>query len=864
MNLYTLINSSFKYSVLCLFFLIFNILLAQVKKTETPSDSTKIIPSKKEKLEDVVDSRGDEIRNIFSKKMTYLIHNASVSYQDMTIKADYIVMDWNTGDIFARGKVDSLGRIIENITFKQGNREFEYTEAKFNMNTKQGTAFNVRTEEDEMVIIAQKAKRMNEEEYYMRNGMITTDEYFKSKKDSVPDYHLSTTRMKMITGKNQKTLIAGPTTMYIEQVPTPFILPFLYLPSSGRKREAGLLIGTFGERQSKGFYLERWGVYVPIGEYLDLETRFGIYTKGSWTIDNRFRYTKRYRYSGNFNLVYEKNINSTKGLSDYSETENYRVVWTHSQDAKANPNLSFNSSVNFVSQNYYNNSIYNQNALSGNVNNNQTSSSISLVKRFNNNPLTVSLNTSASQNISDGTVALVLPSLSVTMPQIYPFAPKSGSKKGLFQNIYMDYKMNLQNSVTTTTEDMFSFKMFDNSKNGIKNETNLGTTTTIFNYFQLGLTGNYKEAWTTKTIRRDYNSVTNEVVTLNKDGFRSYRTFGTALNLTTTLYGMANFEKEGQDKMIKAIRHMISPTLSYSYSPNFSSDSWGYYGTYIDENGKKVKYSYFNGGVLGDPSNTENSSVNISLANNLEMKVRNKKEKTGIKKIKIFESLNISTSYNFAADSLRLSPITATGSSSLFNSKLRVNYALRINPYKIVFDSPTSTVGYNVDKLGYFSIASYTMGLNFSLEPSMFGGKKEKKYSKQGSIRYEKYNFDEENYAHFEIPWKLDVGLNYARTKEYNRTANTSATVNLTGEISPSPYWKITASTNYDLESKEFGYTRLGFMRDLRSFNINFNWVPISSGYNKTWNFYIGIKAAILKDAVKYEARNFNDTSTDL
>lgn len=610
MNLYTLTNSSFKYSALCLFFLIFNILLAQEKDGKKAVDSSHIttdtIKVKKEKLEDIVNTHGDEIRNLISKKLTYLIHNAKVEYEDMTIAADYIVMDWNSGDIFARGKTDSLGKITDHILFTQGGKKFEYTEAVFNMKTKQGTAFNIRTDEDEMVIVAEKAKRMNDEDYYMRRSSITTDEYFKAKKDSLPDYNLSTNKMKMVTGKNQKTIVAGPTQMYIEQFPTPFILPFLYLPSTGKNRAAGILIGSFGERQTKGFYLERWGFYVPIGEYADLETRFGVYTKGSWMIDNKFRYIKRYKYSGNFNIIYEKNITSTKGLDDYSETENYRVVWNHTQDPKANPTLSFNSAVNFMSQNYYTNSIYNQNAINGSVTNNQSSSSISITKRFNNNPLTISLASSVSQQINSGTtnsgkktpgsVVMTLPDLSVTMPQVYPFTPKSGTKKGMFQNIYMDYKMNLKYKANTTMDDIFTSKMFDEAQNGMTHETNFGTTTNIFNYFQLGINGNYKEAWTTKTIKKEYDPSANKLNTIDKDGFKSYRTFGGSASVTTTLYGMARFKKGG---MIEAIRHMISPTVSYNFMPDFSSDSWGYYGTYTDQNGKKVKYSYFEGGILG-------------------------------------------------------------------------------------------------------------------------------------------------------------------------------------------------------------------------------------------------------------------------
>ncbi|TWP27618.1 LPS-assembly protein LptD [Apibacter muscae] len=854
-------NSKSKYNILCLLFLIFNILLAQEGRKQvidsiTPPTDT-LVRVNKESLQDIVDTQGDEIRNIFSKNTTYLIHNAKVKYEDMIIEGDYIVMDWNSGDIFARGKVDSLGKIIENITFTQGGKKFEYTEAVFNMNTKQGTAFNVRTEEEEMVIIAEKAKRMNDSEYYMRRGLMTPDEYFKAKKDSLADVEFHTNKLKLINKpQGGKDLIAGPTTMYIEQIPTPFILPFLYLPASGKKRSAGILIGSFGERQNKGFYLERWGFYVPIGEYLDLETRFGVYTKGSWMIDNKLRYNKRYRYNGNLEYIYEKNISGTKGLSDYSESNNYRFIWNHIQDPKANPNLSFNSTVNFLSQNYYNNSIYNYNAINGNVTNNQTSSSISLVKRFNNNPFTISLNASASQNISTGLVSMVLPNLSVTMPQIYPFKPKNGAKRTIFHNLYLDYKMNLQNSITTTTEDMFSSKMFDNSNNGMSNSSSFGTTSTIFNYFQFGINGNYKEVWTTKTIRKDFDPTTKTVVSNDKNDFSAYRTFGGALSLTTTLYGIAQFKKGA---LIQAVRHMMTPTISYQYAPDFSTDTWGYYGSYTNEEGKKIKYSYYEGNVMGSPSNFENSSLNLSIANNLEMKVRSKKEDNGVKKIKIFETFNVNTSYNFAADSLKLNPINITASTPLFNSRMKINYAMRINPYKIQFDSPTSTVGYAVDKFN-FSVASFTMGLNLGLDSSIFGGEKASdKYKRRGTIRYENYYFDNEGYAHFDIPWRLDIGFNYTSTKEFNRVSNVSATVNLNGEISPAPYWKLTASTNYDLESKEFGFTRLGFSRDLRSFNINFNWVPISAGFNKTWNFYIGLKAAILKDALKYEAKNFND-----
>jgi lipopolysaccharide export system protein LptA len=865
-----LINSGFKYKTVCLFFLIFNILLAQQEDENAAvqssgKDSIQISADTvtKERLEDVVNSSADEIRNTISKKFSYLINNAKVTYQDMEMNADYIVIDWNTSDIYARGKTDSLGRIVGTTTFTQAGKKYEYREARFNMKTKQGLTYNVRTEESEGVIVAEVAKKMNDDEYYMRRGIYTTDEYFKAKKDSIPDYYLSADKMKLI---KSKTLVTGPIEMYIEQIPTPFMLPFAILPATS-KRSAGLLIGTFGERQSKGFYLDRWGVYIPIGEYADYEFRTGAYTKGSWMLDNNLRYTKRYRYSGNLSFRFDKNINSTKGLPDYSESSNYSITWSHSQSDKANPNLTFSASVNYMSSNYYANSVNPINLVNSNVVSNQTNSSVSVVKRFNTTPLTVSANVSANQSIQLGTVTMVLPQLAVNMPQFYPFAPKSGTKKGLLQNLSMDYRMDLRNNLTTTTDDMFTQRMFDNAKNGIQQTTQLSTGGTILNYFQFTLGGNYKEIWATKTQQtisywKNSGAMGDslKIETFDKNGFASYRTFNLSAGLSTTLYGQLNFNKEG---LIRAIRHVVTPSISFGYTPDFSDPSWGYYSTYLGVDGKPVKYSYFKDNIFGAPPSGLSNSIGISIANNLEMKVRDQSDKKkGERKIKIFDYLNIGTSYNMAADSLRWSPISVNGATSLWNSKLKVNYSMTMNPYKAVYNIPKggySPTWHYVDEFGNFAPTNYSIGLTFGLDPTMFGEKTDygKKYKKQGTIRYEKYYFDDDNYAHFDLPWRINTSLNYNYSKAINGTLNKTIMTSLSGSVSPSPYWNINFTTNYDLMAKEFTYTTIGLSRDLRSFTINFNWNPM--GYYKSWDFFIGIKANILRDAVKYQDRSFRN-----
>lgn len=851
-----LIKFGFKYKLLYPILLIFNIILAQnVEKKDSVSIKKDTIKKGGNALEDVVNAYADEIRNDFPNQTSYLIKNAKVEYQDMKILADYIVINWDSGDVTARGKTNDKGDIVESTTFTQGEQNFDYKEFKFNIKTKQGIAFGVRTTDKEAVIVAEKAKRLNENEYYLRRGMYTTDTYFMQKKDSLPDYHLSTGKIKMI---KDEAIITGPIQMYIEQVPTPFVVPFMYIPDMN-KRSAGLLIGTFGERESLGFYLDNWGIYLPINDYIDMELRAGVYSKGSWSISDNIKYLKNYRYNGNFNLRYEKKVMGTPGLSDYSKQNNYNVTWSHTQSDKANPNLSFSASVNMVSSNYYKNSVWAGNLYNGNVVTSTTSSSISLVKRFDTLPLSASLTASSSQSLSTGNVSMTLPNLNVSMSQQYPFAPKSGSKKGMLQNFYMNYSLNVMNQLTTTNDDLFSSKMFDNAKNGMKQESAFGTSTTFLNYFQLTLTGGYKEVWSLKTLKKDYDSTDDKVVSTDVNGFKTYRTFNGAASVQTTLYGQMNFNKTG---IIQAVRHVMTPSVGYGYTPDFSTDSWGYYKTYIDKTGKQVKYSIFENGVFGSPGSAKSSSLNFSLANNLEMKVRDKKEKTGVKKIKIFESLNLTTNYNMAADSLKWGNISVSGSSSLLNSKIRVNYSGTIAPYKIVFDTPTSTSGHYVDKYGYFTLANYNVGMTFGLDPSMFGEKTDyaKKYKRQGTVRYDKYYFDDEGYAHFDIPWKLDFTFSYNNSRNTNRTSTNTASLQVNGSVSPSPYWDINFSTNYDIMTKKLGYTRIALTRDLRSFNITFNWVPF--GAYKTWDFFIGIKANVLKDAVKYQERNFYDSNS--
>ena len=408
-------SNTFKHIIFCSPFLICSVSFGQVlneNNNVARQDSIKldtIIPVKKEKLEHTVTRSSDDEVHDRKKNITYLLRDAKVDYEDMHIDAEYIEINWDSGDVYAEGKRDSIGNIIQRTKFKQGQSEFEQEAFKMNFKTKMGIAYNIRLNEDEGVVVADKVKRISDSVMYLSQADYTTDTYFKEDKTKEADYVLRTTKGKLITKEDgDKLLIAGPTHMRIYDIPTPLALPFAYIPM-GSKRAAGILLPSFGERSDVGFYLDGLGYYMPIGEYMDLELQTRFYTKGSWGLNLMSRYKVNYRFSGSFAASYENRITGIKGLNAdtpggvrdprniFSQTKLYNVRWQHSQDVKSNPYLTFNVSVNFSSSQYYQESIRNSNLLNGDVYTNTTNSSISLRKSFEELPITINVDASHSQ-----------------------------------------------------------------------------------------------------------------------------------------------------------------------------------------------------------------------------------------------------------------------------------------------------------------------------------------------------------------------------------------------------------------------------------------------------------------------------------
>ncbi|CAA7194317.1 putative LPS assembly protein LptD [Chryseobacterium potabilaquae] len=854
----------FKNILQFLIILIFNNFLAQempekmskngVKDT-IPKQDTVVI--KKESLEDILQTKADNIRRDFPKKMVYLNKNAQVKYQDMQIDADYISIDEQKNLVYARGKQDSLGKIIEPVLTTQAGKKYETDQFSYNTKTKQAIAYNARTEESEGVIIANKTKKYNDSVFAMKHALYTTDDYFIKKKDTAADYHMLASNIKLIKTKTKSQIITGPIQMYIEQVPTPLIMPFAILPFSD-KRAAGILIPSFGERQDVGFFLNGLGYYQPIGEHFDLKILSDIYTKGSWNLRPEMNYQKKYRYSGNFSADIGTIVRGIKGLDDYRKESTYRIAWRHTQDTKANPFLTFSASVDASSTKFYNNTLNNSYIMDQSVLRTQQNSTLTLTKRFLKLPATITATASYAQNFATGSTDLRLPQMNVAINQFYLLKSKTGVRQGLLENITVNTGLNITNFVQTNQGEFFKKAMWDKLQTGIKNNITLGTTTTFAKYFNFSLSANIDNALTTKTLNKFYDPIENVVKNETVKNIAGYSTFTTSTSIQTILYGMLKFKKGSK---IEAIRHVMTPSVNFSYSPDFGNPKFGYYRNYNDANGALTPYSIFDGGIIGVPTNGMTASLGFNIGSNIEMKMKSKNDSTGVKKIKIFETLSFSGNYNFAAKDHPWSIFTFSGQSSFFDNKFKVNTSLSLDPYKILF-LPGQDVGIRTEQFGHFSVQGFNVQASYPLSNETFGEKVDyaKKYSSKGEIRNENYYFDEDNYAHFDQAWTLNINANYAYTRSSSsRFGNKIASVGLDGSIKLTPFWNVNGSTHYDMITKQLAYTRIGFSRDQRSFTINFNWVPF--GQYKVYDFFIGIKANILSDALKYKDRSFPQAS---
>jgi len=836
-------------------------LLAQ-KKDSVQVDSIR----PKESITDLIShvAKDYTIQNAKNKTVT-LYNEAHLVYTDIDLKAGIIVIDYIKNTLFAKGIKDSTG-YSQRPVFKQGSQESEQDSMVYNFKTKKAIIYGIKTkQEPEMFVLGEKAKRVNDSTIYMRKIKFTSSDKEK------PDYYIGVKKAKVVPNKK---IVAGLSNLVIADVPTPVFLPFAYFPL-GKNRTSGFIFPAIQTSTSnRGIGIQNGGYYFAVNDYVDLELLGDVYSNGSWGFRTNSQYYVRYKFSGGFNLSFEKLIRSTRGFDDYSEATNFNVRWSHRQDTKSSPNSNFSASVNLGSSQYYRQSLNEFN--NSNFLTNTFSSSISYQKTFTGTPFNMSANATHSQNTNTGTVTMALPSLQVSMSRIYPFAGKGGIKKNPLQKMGLTYNMQGEYRINTNEDDFFKSEMFKTAKAGVQHRADASTNITLLNYFTLSPQVNYREVWNFKKINKEFDpSIQNTdgsfgtVVSDTISSFSNFREYSSSLSLSTNIYGTFNFKKG----RLKAIRHTIRPSVSFSYRPDFAER----YNETVQSNLEGTAfetYSPFEGGIglYGGAGSGLSNTIGISLNNVIEGKLAPEDPDSDEedRKITILNNLNFSSSYNIAADSLRWSPVNASLGTRIFKDKLALNLNASLDPYQI------NETGQRIDKFvkGLFRLTRANMTANYTLSSRDFDGDdNERTNSGNGNQNTpdvlgkninptnsfasnpndQQNNSEEEKVTELyksKIPWSLNLAYSASYVNNGVRDIGIqSHSLMFGGDFDLTPKWKVGFSSGYDIQSGGFTFTRMNFSRDLDSWRLNFNWVPF--GNNQSYVFFIGVKG-VLRD-LKYE-----------
>lgn len=835
-----------------------------ISNKEIDSTKSDTVKKKKAVLEGIVRRTAVDYERIDQKKKLVTLYNkAELYYLDVELKAGIIVMDYAKNEVYAGRIKDSAGNFTQRPVFTQGSNVVEPDSIRFNFKTKKVLIWNSRSKQGELNFIAEKAKKENDSVYFMENVKFTTAEDIDD-----PEYYFLARKAKFVP---KKKVVVGLTNMYIANVPTPIGLPFAFFPMT-ETSQSGVILPTFSDTRRQGYSLQNGGYYFALSDNYDLTFLGDYYTNGSYALRFESSYAKRYHFRGNINLRFENQITSERGFPDYSKTNIYNIQWSHSQDSKANPNSRFSASVNLGSSKYFQNSLSQVNV--GSRLNNTLSSSVSYSKTFNTLPsVNLSLAATHSQNTQTEQINMTLPTLQLSVDRIFPFASEDQPKKGFIKNINLQYNLRGENQIKTTDSLFFKPQMFKDAKVGFQHSIPLNTNFKVFKHFSVSTGMNYNEVWYLKTIRRDFDEDQGRVVETQVNKFDAFRTYSFSSSVGTTIYGTFNLN---EDKKIQAIRHVMRPSVSYSYAPSFEK----YYDTYATDASGTIRQDYtrFDGGIFGAPGKAYSNNIGISLNNTFEAKVKSKDSTdTAPKKIMLLNNLNFSTSYDLAADSLGWSPVRVSGGTLLFKDKMNINFGATLDPYAIN-NAGRRINKYNVDNGGsLFRMTSANMTINYSLtstgsekknedntqgarnggrEDDLFGSNVD--FGERRESQFDKKDKDRKPSEFFktDIPWDFTFAysLTYGNNNRQNELIGNSLMVS--GNIDISPKWKFGVSTGYDFVQHGVTFTQLRFERDLLSWRMDFNWSPF--GENAYWGFFIGIKSGMLSD-IKWDKRTQPD-----
>ena len=827
--------------------------------------------------------------------LAHLYGQSHVKYQDMDLQSDQIFMQLDSSLVHATGSLDSLGKKFGTPIFKMGSDTYENDTIAFNFKTKKGLISDVYTQQDDGYMTAQLAKRGANGEIYLQHGRYTTCD-----KDH-PDFYIALSRAKMRPGKD---VVFGPAYLVVADVPLPFAIPYGFFPFS-KSYSSGFIMPTYGDETSRGFYLRDGGYYFAINDKMDLKLLGEIYTKGSWRLSAASNYRKRYKYSGSFFASYQNTVNGEKNMPDYTKATSFKVQWSHRQDSKANPYSSLSASVNFATSSYERNnltSMYNPQAMTQST----RTSSVSWSTTFSSIGMSLSSTFNLNQNMRDSTIALTLPDLNISISRFYPFKRRHAvGKERWYEKISMSYTGQLSNSISTKEDRLMHSSLTRDWRNGMQHSIPISGNFTLFGYLNINPSLTFTDRMYTQKQELSWDEATQTVKRDTLQGFYNVYNWAFSVSASTKLYGMYIPSRKVFGDKIMAVRHVVTPSVSFNYAPDFSASRYGFYKTYqktdADGNVSLVEYSPYEGSLYGVPGRGKTGSISMDLSNNIEMKVKSDADSTGVKKISIIDELGASMSYNMAAEERPWSDL-----STRLRLKLTKSYTLNINAVFATYAYEADSVGarpyigthteYSKGRFGRFQGMSqnlsytldnkkvsdlikwlkgerpkrkndrdsranrdddYDTGVETNVDEDMERGKHGARKDNAG-----KAETDEDGYMAFNLPWSLSLGygvtmrentsgkFNYDSMRyPYKFTQN----LNVSGNLRISDGWNISFSSGYDFENHKISMTTASLSRDLHCFNMSCSVVlaPYTS-----YNFSFRCNAATLTDALKYDKRS--------
>ncbi|MCZ2444252.1 MAG: hypothetical protein LC101_10820 [Flavobacteriales bacterium] len=762
------------------------------------------------------------------RKIMYLYDTTKVHYQTIQLEANYIELNINAKELRATGSSDTTGKLYGNPIFTDNEKSFTSKEINYNFDTKKGLITEAVTNEGDAYLHAALAKKDSNNVIYVKNAKFTTCI------DPEPHFYIQAGRGKVIP---DKLIVTGPAYLRIENIPTPLVVPFGYFPTK-KNKSSGLILPEYGELANYGFFLRNLGYYFAVNDYFDITLNGDIYTSLSFGARVQMNYKKRYKFTGNIALGYSQlQYGDPKIEKEFRLSRDFKFTWNHQQDPKANPTITFSAAVNVVTASF---NQYNASNVNGIVQN-QFQSNIAFSKTFRNTPFSISLNLRHSQNTQTRQVNLSLPDFVFNVTRFFPFRRKKqvGELKW-YENIGMTYSMNIRNDINTT-DTMFVrdfVGVLSNMNNGIQQRMSISTNVKMLKYITFTPSVNYIEKWHFSNLRKAFDPVSQLTETDTIRGFFSTRELNATASLTTIIYGMYQFKSGG----LKAIRHVMTPTITANFRPDLGDLVKGYFGP----NGEFISYSPNQIGIFGASPSGMSGTVGFSINNNIEMKVRSRKDTiTGEKKIPLLEVLTIGMNYDFARDSLNLSNLSIAGRTTLFNL-IGINFALSFDPYAIDYVNGQAI---RVNRLQVMEngvptrLTMASLNINFSLR----GESKRKSGATQGMTQSEQMiatNPDYYNYVDFNIPYTFSIGYNIAYNKPLDKENITHA-INLTGDVNITKKWKIGLNLNYDIQNNKISTSQITIYRDMHCWEMRASVIPF--GIRQSYMFTINVKSPLLQ-----------------